>query len=303
MWDPYRTRWCNCLIAFFPPPVKRFCFLSARQEPINTVQLFPASLSMSLFCTVWLAELQAWAYCSLVSHRMNGPADSQWGHSRVRRANKRVNSIFLESGTCRAFFAGSISSLGSPENSGCEFWYKIWSAHIQKRLLCKSYTFKDILGNNCSLKFQKDREIGGCRVLDEGCGLETEHKSGPLSLQLSPSSSSSAHSTRAHSLHPRPSNLSAEAERAEWERRSMNQVKENFDKSWPNIGHHKAILYLCCTHMAGNPRCDRYSVSSRPSVLCPSLLAWMKIDVDIVYVPMAINFQPFYWRQWVSMQD
>lgn len=46
-------------------------------------------------------------------------------------------------------------------------------------------------------------------VVDEGRGLETEHESGQKSLLLS----SNAPTTQARSLHPRPSNLSAEAER------------------------------------------------------------------------------------------
>lgn len=88
-----------------------------------------------------------------------------------------------------------------------------------------------------SLNFTEDREIGSCMVLLEGCGLETEHKSGQ-SLCFSLSPSSNAPSTQAHSLHSRPSNLSTDAERS-----SMYQEEETFERRMPNIAHLKTILY------------------------------------------------------------
>lgn len=45
-------------------------------------------------------------------------------------------------------------------------------------LMLKSNMFMGILSNNYSLNFTEDREIGSCRVLREGRGLETGHKSG-----------------------------------------------------------------------------------------------------------------------------
>lgn len=69
----------------------------------------------------------------------------------------------------------------------------------------------------------------------EGRGLETGHKSGQ-SFCFSLSPSSNAPSTRAHSLYPRPSNLSAEAER------SMLSPEEERERM-PCIGHLKPILY------------------------------------------------------------
>lgn len=76
--------------------------------------------------------------------------------------------------------------------------------HMQKYCVLKHFSN--------SLNFTEDREIGGGGVLHEGRGLETGHKS-EQSLCFSLSPSSDAPFTRAHSLHPRPSNLSAEAAR------------------------------------------------------------------------------------------
>lgn len=93
------------------------------------------------------------------------------------------------------------------------------------------------------MNFAEDREIGSCRVLHEGRGLETGHKSGQsLCFSLSPSTNTP--SPRAHSLHPRPSHPSAEAQRAERERSSSPyQEEEKFEKRMPNSGHLKTILY------------------------------------------------------------
>lgn len=50
MWAPYRTQWCNCLIAFFSSSQRGFCFLSVRQETLNRPDSPRISHSVTLSC-------------------------------------------------------------------------------------------------------------------------------------------------------------------------------------------------------------------------------------------------------------
>lgn len=98
--EPKKTVWCwtltgqincNCLIAFFSS--FRRVLLSFSQ---TGAQLFSASPLTLLLASVWLASLQGSVHCSLVPPGMNNPADSQWGHTGVRKASERARSIFLK---------------------------------------------------------------------------------------------------------------------------------------------------------------------------------------------------------------
>lgn len=98
---------------------------------------------------------------------MNDPVGGQWGQSRARRTSGRVNSIFLESGTCRvSFWENQCFRFNSQKTRGFQILDSAW-----------------LYAHNSTVKHLKLIDLG---ELYEGCSLETEHKSGQRKVFPSP---------------------------------------------------------------------------------------------------------------------